>query len=122
MGGVRDELLARVVELRELNAHAIECARELADLVVSVIDDRCAEVPAGDPLGGGLEAKQAVREHPGGGEAEDQRQHERESRREKEALADDLHGGKGVGERGLEEHDGLRANRHRDLGVILAGE
>ena len=51
MGGVRDELLARVVELRELNAHPVERARELADLVVAVIHDRRAEVAASDPLG-----------------------------------------------------------------------
>ena len=41
---VRDELLARVVELRELDPHPIERPRELTDLVVAAIDDRRAEV------------------------------------------------------------------------------
>ena len=84
---VRDELLARVVELRELDAHAVERARELADLVVAVIDDRRVEVAAGDALGGGLEPQQPVREHPGRREAEHEREDEREGRREQQALA-----------------------------------
>ena len=57
--GVGDELLAGVVELRELDAHPVERARELADLVVAVVDDRGAEVSACDPLGGGLEPERA---------------------------------------------------------------
>ena len=107
MGGVRDELLARVVELRELNAHPVERASELADLVVAVIDDRRAEVAAGNPLRRGLESKQAMREHSRRGQAEDQGEHERKRRRQQEALANDLHGRERVRESGLEEHDGL---------------
>ena len=117
---VRDELLARVVELRELHAHAVERARELADLVVAVIDDRRVEVAAGDPLRGRLESEQAVREHSGSRQAEDQREHERERRREQEALADDLDRRERVGERRLEEHDRLGPDRHGDLRVVLA--
>ena len=55
MRRVCDELLAGVVELRELDAHAVERARELADLVVPVVDDRRAEVPARDALRSGLQ-------------------------------------------------------------------
>ena len=50
VGGVRDELLASVVELRELNAHLVERAGQLPDLVVALIDDRGTEVTTGDAL------------------------------------------------------------------------
>ena len=53
---IRDELLAGVVELRELDAHPVERARQLADLVVPVIDDGRVEVAARDALRRGLEA------------------------------------------------------------------
>ena len=39
----------------EADAHALERARELAELVVAGVDDRLVEAAAGDPLGGALE-------------------------------------------------------------------
>ncbi len=104
---VGDELLASVVELRELDAHAIECARELADLVVAVIDDRRAEVPARDPLGRRLEPEKPVREHARSREPEDEREDEREGRREEEALTNDLDRRERIGESDLEEQHRL---------------
>jgi hypothetical protein len=61
-------------------------------------------------------------EHAGGGEAQDQRQHEGEGRREQQPLSNDLHRGQRVLERGLEEDDRVGMNRHCHLGVVRAGE
>ena len=53
--GVGDELAAGAVEVREAQPHALEGARQLAELVRAVIDDGLVEAPLGDPLGRGLE-------------------------------------------------------------------
>ena len=60
--GVGDELAAGAVEVREAQAHALERAGELAELVRAVIDDRLVEAPGGDPVGGELEAADPPRE------------------------------------------------------------
>ncbi len=59
---VRDELPARVLEAGEALAHAVERARELAELVGARVHDRLVELPARDPLGRLLEAADAPRE------------------------------------------------------------
>ena len=56
VGGVGDEFLPRLVELRELDPHPIERARELANLVVPAVDDRLVEGALGDAIRGLLEA------------------------------------------------------------------
>ena len=103
MRRVGHELLACVVELRELHAHAVEGVGELSDLVVAVIDDRRVEVASGDSLRRSLEPPQPVREHPGRREPEHEREREREAGREQRRPLDELDGGERVRERRLEE-------------------
>ena len=91
MRRVGHELLPRVVELRESDAHSIESGRQLADLVISAIDDGRVEVTARDPLRGGLQPPQSVREHPGGGQAEDEREQESERGRNEEPAFHEAH-------------------------------
>ena len=87
--GVRDELLARRVELRELDAHLLERHRELAELVVPEVDDRLVELALRDPVRGALEAPDAAGVDGRGGGAEDRRDQERDPRRVEEAALDD---------------------------------
>ena len=42
---VRDERLARIVQLSELDTHPVERIRELADLVVAAVDDQAPKSP-----------------------------------------------------------------------------
>ena len=72
--GIGDELLAGPVELRQLDAHAVERARELADLVVAGVDDGLVERALGDPLGRLLEAPEPPRVERGDDEAERDRE------------------------------------------------
>ena len=118
MRRVGDELLPRVVELREPDAHAIEGDRQLADLVVSAVDDGRVEVTARDPLGGRLQPAQAVREHPGRGQAEDEREQEREGGRNEQTALDESHGRQRVRERRAEQDHGVLAVRDRHLGEV----
>ena len=53
--GVRDELSARAVELLEPDAHAFERRGQLAELVLTPVDDRLVEASARDPLRCALE-------------------------------------------------------------------
>ena len=62
VGGVADELPPRALELRESQAHAVEGAGELPQLVRAPVDDRLVELPGGDPLGRRLEPPDAARE------------------------------------------------------------
>jgi hypothetical protein len=116
---VRDELLARVVELRQVHAHLVESPREIANLVVPMIDDRGAEVAARDALRCRLQAQESMGQHPCRGEAEDQREHERERRREEQTLPHQPHGRKRVRERRLEEHDRV-GDRDGDVRIVAA--
>ena len=116
---VRDELLARVVELREVYAHLVERPREVADLVVTVVHDRSAEVAAGDALGGRLQTQESMGEHARGGEAEDQREYERERCREEQTLPHQPHGRERVRERRLEEDDRV-GDRNGDVRVVAS--
>src|SRR4029079_5776913 len=116
--GIRDELLACVVELRELYAHAVERARKLPYLVPPVVDDRCAEVATCDALGSRFQSEETVSEHAGSREPEYECEDECERGRQEQSLAHDLHGRERVGESSLEEEDGLGTNRDRNLCVV----
>ncbi len=63
MRSVRDELTPRVLELRQALPHPLERGRELPDLVLARVLDGLAEVAAGDPVGGPLEAPDPAGEH-----------------------------------------------------------
>ena len=60
--GLRDELLARVVEPRELALHVVEGGAELAELVVGVGLDAVGEVAGRDLARGALEPLDAQRQ------------------------------------------------------------
>ena len=64
VGRVGDELAPRVLELREAQAHAFEGARELAELVGAVVDDRLVELAVRDAFGRPLEPTDPPREEP----------------------------------------------------------
>ena len=116
---VRDERLAGVVELCELDAHSVERVGEFADLVVAAIDDRRVEVAARDALRRGLQPQKPVGEHPGSREGRaTSAKHERERRREQQALLDEANGRERVGERRLKEHDRVRLEGNRDVRVV----
>ena len=69
---VGDELAAGVVELREALAHAVERARQLAELVGAVVDDGLVEAAARDPVGRPLEPADPAREDAGAAVADEQ--------------------------------------------------
>ena len=85
--GVGDELTARMLEPGEALAHAVERARELAELVRARVDDRLVEPAVRDPFGRPLEATDAAREEPRAAVAEQQRGDEREQSRDRRAGA-----------------------------------
>ena len=62
-----------------------------------------------------------MREHARGGEAEDQRQHEREGGREQKPFPHELDRCERVRERRLEEDDGLVADRDGDVRIVTLG-
>ena len=98
-------------------AHLLERPREVADLVVTVIHDGHAEVAAGDALGCRLQAQEWMGQHARGSEAEDQREHERERRREEQPLPDQPHRRERVRELRLEEDDRID-DRDGDVRVV----
>ena len=102
---VRDELLARRVELRELDAHPLERRRELAQLVVAEVDDGLVELALGDPVRGPLEPADPPRVQRRGRAAEDRRDRERDPRRVQQPPLDDPHRGELVLDRRREQED-----------------
>ena len=68
--GIRDELLARAVELGELDPHPVERGGELADLVGAAVDHRLVERTLRDPVGGPLQPPEPARVDRGDREAE----------------------------------------------------
>ena len=118
--GVGDELLPRGVELRQLDAHTVERDRQLADLVVGAVDDRRAEVAARNPLGGGLEALHATRQHAGRREPENEREQQREGGREQQAALHEPDRRQRVRERSTKEHHRFRAMGDGDLSEVPA--
>src|SRR5207302_671633 len=88
--GIRDELAARVLELRKPAAHSLEGARELADLVFGRVDDRLVEAAARDPLRRPLQASKPPREEPGAAVADQKRQGERERAGEQQPALDEV--------------------------------
>ena len=71
--GVGDELLPGAVELGELDPHAVERGRQLADLVGVVVDDGLVERALGDPVGRPLQAAEPAGMERGDGEPERER-------------------------------------------------
>ena len=119
--GVRDELLAGAVELGELDAHAVERAGQLADLVGSVVDDRLVEGALGDPVGGPLQPAEPAGVDRGDGEPEHDRDQQGGHRRVQQPPLDERDRGELVGERAREQHHvARRQQRHGDLGVLPA--
>ena len=118
---VRDELPARVLELHEPPAHALERPGELADLVVTEIDHRLVEHPVGDPLGSPLEPPDPPREHPRSRIADDEDEAEHESAREQEPALDEIDvAERAIERRGQQEHAAVVADRCRGLDEPLA--
>src|SRR3954468_5785055 len=111
MRGVRDELAAGTVEMREAKAHAVEGARQLSDLVLDRVDDLLLEVAARDPAGRLLEPPDAMREPQGvggpqGGEGAPEPRHEEGGDSgEKQRGLDETDARKRVAERRRHEHD-----------------
>ena len=113
---VRDELLARRVELCQLDAHPLECGGELAELVLAVVDDRLVEPPLGDPVRRSLEPADPARVHRRGGAAQDRRDEQREPGRVEESTLHDADGRELILDRRREEEDvPRREQRHRYL-------
>ena len=72
----------------------------------------CVEVAAGDPLRRSFEAKQPMRASiPAAVSAEHEREDQREGGRDEQPLPHELHGRERVGERRLEQDDGLARRR-----------
>ena len=85
---VRYELLARGVELGEPDPHPVEGDGELADLVVAAVDDRDVEVAPRDPLRRVLQPAEPVRQERRSGQAEREREQQREPGGEEQAALD----------------------------------
>jgi hypothetical protein len=118
VGRVRDELAPRVLEPRELDPHALERIRELADLVAAAVDHGLVEAAAGDPVGGALHAPDPPREQARGAEAEEDRDAQGGCSRDEQPPLHLPHARHGVLQRRDEEHRGIRlADRHGHLGV-----
>src|SRR2546428_9603811 len=86
--GIGNELAACMLEPGEAEAHAVEGAGELAELVRARVLDRLVERPAGDPLGRLLEAMDAPGKEPGPAIAQPERGAERDQRRDQETALD----------------------------------
>ena len=63
---VGDELATRAVERVETRPHLLQGAREVADLVTLVVDDRISERSVRDAIGGSAQAGESPREGLGG--------------------------------------------------------
>ena len=115
---VCDELLAGAVELRELDAHAVERSGQLADLIGAVVDHGLVEGTFGDPVGGPLQPPESPRVQRGDGEAEHERDQQGRRRRVQQSPLDELHRGELIGDGAREEHHvPRRQQRHRHLGI-----
>ena len=113
---VCDELLACGVQLRELDAHALERCSELAELVSAEVDDGLVELALRDAVGRALEAPDAPRVERRRGASEDRGDRERDARGVQQPPLHDAHGGELVLDRGREKQDVSREEGHRDLG------
>ena len=109
-----------MVELGEPLAHAVERARELAELVLRRVVERLVEAAAGDPVGRALQAADPAREDRGAAEAEDQRGEQGREAGDEQPVLDEMDAAERVVERAREEQDvpGV-ADRKRHLGVSL---
>ena len=118
VGGVADELPPRALELREPQAHPVEGAGELPELVGAAVDDRLVELPGGDPLRGGLEPPDAAREEKRGAVADAEREQQREDAGLDEPALHRADVRKRIAQRRREEDDVVEPDRLRDLGEL----
>ena len=119
MRRVRDELPARPLEPREPFAHPFEGARQLADLVRSLVGDGLAEVAARDALGCAFEPAQAPCEHRGRAVADRNRRQQRDHAGDQEPPTDLVDVCKRVVEGGAQEQHVSTSERLRGLGKAL---
>ena len=103
--GVGDELAARAVEVGEAEAHAVEGAGQLADLVLDRVDDLLLEVAARDPAGRLLEPPDAMREPQRGEGACEPGDEEGGDAGEEQRSLDEADAGQRVAKRRRHEHD-----------------
>ena len=103
--GVGDELAAGAVERRELEAHALERAGELAELVRRLVDHGLIEAAARDALRGALETTDAAGEERGERVAEQDREDGRERPGDDHTTLHDADRLEVVVQRRREEHD-----------------
>jgi len=116
---IRDELLPRRVELRELDAHPLEGGGELAELVVAEIDHGLVELTLRDPVRGTLEAPDAARVERRCGAPEDRGDRDRDARRVQHPPLHDAHRRELVLDRRREEQHVAGDERNGDLGKRL---
>ena len=103
MGGVRDELAARVIEPREPDPHAVEDGR--------------VEPAARDPLRGALEPPDSDRKEARRPIADQQRDDQRQSAREEHPALDRIDIGERIVKRGRKQQDVAVSVSHRSRGL-----
>ena len=118
MRGVGDELAAGAVEPREPQAHPLERAGELTQLVRTVVDDRLVEAAGRDAVRGVLEPPDPPREEACARVAEQNGEHHRERAGLEHAAANHRDDLQLIVQRRL-EHQHRAADRVRHLGVRL---
>ena len=120
--GVGDELSACMLEPGEAQAHAVERAGQLAELVRARILDRLVELAVRDPLRRPFEVADAAGEDARPAETEQQRGDEGDHRGDQNPVLDQVNGRERVLERARDENDVLRlptCERLRCLRVLL---
>ena len=75
--GVGDELPARVVEMRQADAHPLERRRQRAELAAARVHNRLVEAAVRNPVGRALQPPDSAREHPRAPVAEQKRDQQR---------------------------------------------
>jgi hypothetical protein len=105
---VGDELAAGVLEPGETLAHALEGARELAELVGARVDDRLVELAACDALSGSLEPTDPPRKQTCAPVAEQESGNERQERRDHQSVLHQCDAAERVLDRVRNEDDAFR--------------
>ena len=118
MGGVGDELAACMLEPGQAQAHAVERAGQLAELVGARILDRLVELAVRDPLGRPFEVADAAGEEARAAEAEQESGDERDQRGDQNPVLDQVDGRERVLERARDEDDVLRLPTCERLGCL----
>ena len=115
---VGDELLAGIVELGQAQAHAIERAGKLTELILAVVDHGLVKAPRRDPLGCPLKPLDPAREDPRSAVADTEGNQKSNEPGDQQAPLDDVDRSVLRGQ-GRDEQDGVLGARvrNRDLGV-----